>query len=220
MPTVCDPSPCLRRSGARRLGKRPASTRLSSRWRENGVDCTERKADGCVNLTILVGNPKPKSRTLGVAATVADALTPTGSRGTATSIDLADVAMELFDHESAIVPALLEQVASSDVVIVASPTYKATYTGLLKSFLDRYGNNSLASIVAVPVMTGAAPIHALAPEVSLRPLLVELGASVPCRGLFVTEGDLENLDATVAKWASSAVPLIDRALGRSTGDLA
>ena len=64
-------------------------------------------------------------------------------------------------------------------MVVASPTYKATYTGLLKSFLDRYGNNALAATTCVPLMTGAAPIHALAPEAYLRPLLVELGAA--CR---------------------------------------
>jgi FMN reductase len=170
-----------------------------------------------VNLTILVGNPKPNSRTLGVAAAVADALAPPVNGSARTTIDLADVASELFDPESLIVPALLEQVASSDVVIVASPTYKATYTGMLKCFFDRYGNNSLAATVAVPVMTGAAPIHALAPEVSLRPLLVELGSSVPCRGLFVTEADFENLEGAVANWAWSAVPALDRALGGRLG---
>jgi FMN reductase len=170
-----------------------------------------------VNIGVLVGNPKPNSRTFGVAVAVAEALTRPGSSNEHTMVDLADVARELFDPDSVTVPALLEQVASSDLIIVASPTYKATYTGLLKSFLDRYGNNSLATTVAVPVMTGASSIHALAPEVFLRPLLVELGASVPCRGLFVTEGDFGTLEAVVADWALSAVPLIDSALGRPPG---
>ena len=194
---------------------RLASTRLSSRWRENVVDCVQRIVVVDVNLTILVGNPKPNSRTLGVAAAVADALAAPVNGSVRTTIDLADVASELFDAESVTVPALLEQVASSDVVIVASPTYKATYTGLLKSFLDRYGNNALATTVAVPVMTGATPIHALAPEVHLRPLLVELGASVPSRGLYVAEADFEKLEEVVADWAWSAVPLIERAVGQA-----
>ena len=105
--------------------------------------------------------------------------------------------------------------AASDLVVVASPTYKATFTGLLKAFLDRFGNNALAATVAVPVMTGAAPIHALAPEVFLRPLLIELGASVPSRGLFVTEDKFEELDEVVKDWALRAQPLIDRALQRN-----
>ncbi len=41
------------------------------------------------------------------------------------------------------------------------------------------------------------PGHLLAVEVHLRPILVELGATVPARGLFVTEPELANLDAAV-----------------------
>ena len=82
---------------------------------------------------------------------------------------MADVAPELFDPRSVTVSGLLDEVAASELVIVASPTYKATFTGLLKAFLDRYGNNALATSVAVPVMTGAAAIHVLAPDVLLRP---------------------------------------------------
>jgi FMN reductase len=165
-----------------------------------------------VHIAVLVGNPKSGSRTLRVASAVAGALERTGTPARHTTIDLADVALELFDPQSLTVSRLLDDVAASDLLIVASPTYKATYTGLLKSFLDRYGSDSLAAIVAVPVMTGAAAIHALAPEVFLRPLLIELGASVPSRGLFVTEDRFEDLDEVVADWALRARPLIDRAL--------
>jgi FMN reductase len=61
-------------------------------------------------------------------------------------------------------------------------------------------------------MTGAAPVHAPAPEVFLRPLLIELGATVPSRGLFVTEGEFDRLDAVVAEWALRARPVINREL--------
>jgi FMN reductase len=165
-----------------------------------------------VKIAVVVGNPRRSSRTLRVASEVADALDRPGVPAERVTLDLADVASELFDPQSSTVPSLLDEVASSDLVITASPTYKATYTGLLKSFLDRYGNNALAAAVAVPVMTGAAPIHALAPEVFLRPLLIELGASLPSRGLFVTEDDFDRLDEVIAGWAPVAQPLIDRAL--------
>jgi FMN reductase len=98
------------------------------------------------------------------------------------------------------------------VAVFASPTYKAAYTGLLKAFLDRYGPNGLAGTVAVPVMTGGWPGHLLAVEVHLRPVLVELGASIPSRGLYVTEPELAKLDAAVEKWSATALPLISRAL--------
>ena len=166
-----------------------------------------------MSIAVVVGNPKAGSRTLRVAQVVADVL---GNRlGDTTDrvvVDLADVANELFDYPSETVDGLLASVASSDIVIAASPTYKATYTGLLKVFFDRYGNNGLAGTVAVPVMTGAAPIHALAPEVHLRPLLVELGASTPTRGLYVTEAQFDDLGGVIGAWADAAIPLLARSL--------
>ncbi len=107
---------------------------------------------------------------------------------------------------------LTAEVAAAGIAIFASPTYKAAYTGMLKAFLDRYGSNGLAGTVAVPVMTGGWAGHLLAVEVHLRPVLVELGATVPARGLYVTEPEFPALDATVARWAETALPLIRRAL--------
>ena len=70
----------------------------------------------------------------------------------------------------------------ADLLVVASPTYKATYTGLLKLFLDQIGADDLAGVVTVPVMVGAGAGHALAVETHLRPVLVELGAAMPTQG--------------------------------------
>jgi FMN reductase len=74
-------------------------------------------------------------------------------------------------------------------VVVASPTYKATYTGLLKAFLDRFPHQGLGGVTAVPLMLGGSPAHTLAIEHGLRPLLVELGASVPTGGLYVLDSE-------------------------------
>jgi FMN reductase len=166
-----------------------------------------------MRIAVVVGNPKINSRTLRVALTVADALS---ARLNITSdrlvVDLADVASELFDPGSERVNDLLTAVAASQVIVVASPTFKATYTGLLKAFFDGYPTNALDSAVAVGVMTGAAPIHALAAEVHLRPLLVELGAVAPTRSLYVTEQQFDDLDGVIGPWADAAGPLIARHL--------
>ena len=165
------------------------------------------------SVAVVVGNPKAQSRTLRVALAVADVLdhrlVESSSR---LVVDLADMAAELFDPGSRTVMDQLEAVAASDLIVVASPTFKATFTGLLKSFFDRYATNALSPAVAVAVMTGASPIHTLAPEVHLRPLLVELGATVPARSLYVTESQLDDLYPAIRAWADSAGPLIERAL--------
>lgn len=158
------------------------------------------------NVATLVGNPKPASRTLAVAEAVRTALF--GSEFEGPTIDLAEHTRELFEWPSASMDALVGSVAAADVLIVASPTYKASYTGLLKAFLDRYPHNGLDGVVAVPVMTGSDLGHSMAPEVHLRSLLVELGATVPTRGLYFVTGNIDRLDAVVAAWADENRPRV------------
>src|SRR5580692_7489537 len=147
-------------------------------------------------IAVVTGNPKPASRTHSVALAVADALAKElPGAETDPVIDLAGYAPRLFDWSDEELIALTAQVAAADI-------------GLLKAFLDRYGSNGLAGVTAVPVMTGGWPGHLLAVEVHLRPVLVELGATVPARGLYVTEPELADLDAAVAKWAATAAPLV------------
>lgn len=166
------------------------------------------------SVAVVVGNPTPRSRTRQAAETVAEAAAraagvPGGDR---VVIDLADLGPQLFDWSSAEVRAAVEAVRSSALAVVASPTYKATYTGLLKSFLDWFGTTDLGGVVAVPLMVGAGRAHALAVEVHLRPVLVELGATLPTRGLFVTEDQLGRLDEVVAAWLQEAGPLLRAAV--------
>lgn len=154
-----------------------------------------------MEVTVLVGNPKPQSRTRAVAETLAaDVVVRTGGQ-LGETVDLTDYSASIFRWPDETMAALNARVAASDVVVVASPTYKAAYTGLLKAFLDRYPNDGLAGVTAIPVMTGASAEHAMAVETSLRPVLVELGASVPTRGLFFPVTQMDQMQATVAAWA-------------------
>ncbi len=165
-----------------------------------------------MSVAVVVGNPKPQSRTLGAALGLAEALKPVTGDVEPLVVDLATLGTSLLDWGATEVGELNDAVAAADLVIVASPTYKATYTGLLKVFLDRYQHNGLAGTVAIPLMTGAAPIHALAPEVYLKPLLTELGASVPTRSVYLVESSFEDIPAAVAPWAADALPILGRAL--------
>jgi FMN reductase len=118
-------------------------------------------------------------------------------------IDLCDYARDIFRWPHDELAALALSVASADLAVFASPTYKASYTGLLKAFLDRYPNGGLTGLTAVPVMTGSDPIHGMAPEVALRPLLVELGASAPTRGLYFVMSQMGVVDQVLDEWAAS-----------------
>jgi FMN reductase len=141
-----------------------------------------------MSVVAVVGNPKPRSRTYDAAQVVVQQLT---GRGPDLSLDLADFGAGLLDWSDPDVGAAVEQVKAAELIVVASPTYKATYTGLLKLFLDRFGAGSLAGVTAVPVMLGGDWRHSLAPEAFLKPVLSELGASQPTRGLFLLDSDAD-----------------------------
>ncbi|MGN6160528.1 MAG: NADPH-dependent FMN reductase [Marmoricola sp.] len=139
-----------------------------------------------MSVAVLVGNPKPRSRTRAAAVRVASELY--GARPDF-EIDLADFGPALLDAGNDWLDAAIEQVSQSRRLVVASPTYKGSYTGLLKVFLDRIGPGGLSDVTAIPLMLGADHRHALAVEAFLKPVLNELGASTPTRGIFLLDQD-------------------------------
>ena len=159
-------------------------------------------------VVALVGNPRPDSRTHRIARTLAAELGRVLAAPPAEEVDLAVLGPAVLDPADAASAAAVERTLAADVLVVASPTYKATYSGLLKAFLDRVGTGALRGTRAVPVLLGGAPDHRLAVDVHLTPLLLELGASVPARGLFVLESELDGFDVTASAWAADAVPAL------------
>ncbi|GCD91385.1 NADPH-dependent FMN reductase [Nocardioides sp. LS1] len=158
---------------------------------------------GTRRVAVVVGNPKPESRTLAAATYVARELT---GQDPDLVVDLAVLGTALLDWTDPTVAGLVEEVGDADLVVVASPTYKATYTGLLKLFLDRFATDGLSG-VAVPLMLGAGPAHALAPELTLRPVLTEIGALVVTPGLYVLDAAHDD-PTTYAAWLDRVRPAV------------
>lgn len=153
-------------------------------------------------ITVVAGNPKPASRTLAAATRLAEQLT---GRPVDHTVDVVDLGPGLLGWGDPAVAEAVRTVASSDLVVVASPTFKASYTGILKLFLDQFETGTgLGGVVVVPLMLGAAPHHAMAPEVFLRPVLVELGAIVATPALYLIDRTFTedgHLEAYAATWA-------------------
>jgi FMN reductase len=152
-------------------------------------------------VVTLVGNPRPESRTHGVAHTLARELCRVLGAGHPSTVDLAPLGSRVLDPSDEQARGAERRVLDADLLVVASPTYMATYSGLLKAFLDRLETGSLAGTAAVPILLGGAPDHRLAVDVHFTPLLLELGADVPARGLFVLESDASRFGEYASKWA-------------------
>jgi FMN reductase len=153
-----------------------------------------------MSVAVVVGNPKPASRTLDAATRVATRL---GGGPPDVIIDVVGLGPGLLSWGDPAVTEAVTAVRQSAAVVVASPTYKATYTGVLKLFLDQFSAGWLNGVVAFPLMLGGAWVHALAPEVFLKPVLVELGAFCPVRGLYLLETDYESPDG-LDDWIDTA----------------
>jgi len=159
-------------------------------------------------IVALSGNPRAGSRTLLVAQTLAGVLAERLGAGAVTSLDLAEVAPQLFAASAPDADRYAGVLAGASVAVVATPVYKASYTGLLKTFLDRYPSGGLRGVLAVPVVVSASPAHSFVAEHLLRPLLVELGASAPTRPFAVTELQLPDLDDLAAAWVDEAAGVV------------
>lgn len=169
-----------------------------------------------LKIAVVVGNPRVGSRTRLAADALAEGIAAlaqsVGRAATIDVVELAPLGSKLFTFPSAGVDGAMALVQAADVLVVASPTYKASYTGLLKAFFDRFAAGSLNGVVAVPLMLGGAATHALAVDTHLHPLLLEIGASLPTRGLFVLESELDQLSATIAAWSSANALILTRLL--------
>ena len=127
---------------------------------------------------------------------------------TAGEVDLAELGPRVLDPADPRAGAAVADVLGSDVLVVASPTYKASYSGLLKAFLDRFATGGLAGANAVPILLGGTPDHRLAVDLHFAPLLLELGAKVPARGLFVLESEVGDFGSFAAAWAEDHAPAL------------
>jgi FMN reductase len=157
-----------------------------------------------MRVAVVVGNPKPKSRTHDAGVLVARTL---AGKDPDLVLDLIELGPALLQFGNADVERAVQSVRQCDVAVFASPTYKATYTGLLKLFLDQFPSDGLAGVIGIPLMLGAGPAHAMAPDLLLKPVLVELGATCPMPGLYLidkTFAEDPRLDTRHDSWATRA----------------
>ncbi|WP_369241611.1 NADPH-dependent FMN reductase [Streptomyces sp. R21] len=122
-------------------------------------------------------------------------------------------------------PAIVEAtelVARADGVVIATPVYKAAYSGALKALLDLLPQYALTGKTVLPLATGGSVAHVLAIDYALRPVLSSMGAGHIVQGWFTLDKDItaeEDGSLTVAPGAAEALTqVVDQfsaALGRT-----
>jgi FMN reductase len=134
----------------------------------------------------ISGSPRAPSKSKALAELMLRSL---ANAGCATElIDVADLPAEALVARAPApeIDAAIATLAASQIVIAATPTYRALYTGVLKSFFDLMPHGHFANKICVPVQTGAAPAHFLAIEYGLRPLFASLDGTA-ISGVYATD---------------------------------
>ena len=132
-----------------------------------------------------------KTRTL-VQTVVATAASQFDTAGTI--YDLADFAPSLALGRRAgdldpSARAALEVILSADALVVGSPVYKGSYTGLFKHLIDLIDPPALADKPVLLTATGGGDRHALVIEHQLRPLFGFFEARTLPTGVYAADRD-------------------------------
>ena len=140
------------------------------------------------------------------AATVAQ-LTGLGIEASVDTIELRDLAHDITNNLlTGFAPAPLESaintVVSADALIVVTPIFSTSYSGLFKSFIDVLDPDALTG---KPVLIGAnagTARHSLAIDYAIRPLFAYLHAEAVSTGVFAASSDWGSAADQVAPLSS------------------
>lgn len=178
-----------------------------------------------LKVVAVSGNLQRPSRTLVLVESLLAAL------GRATPIDthlieLGHIAPSLAGalHRSqlpAAVEAEIAAIESADLLLVASPVYRASYTGLFKHLFDFVHHEALIDVPVLLAATGGSDRHALVIDHQLRPLFSFFQARTLPIGVYAAEKDFEGhaigsgaLRERVALAVDRALPLLTAARSR------
>jgi FMN reductase len=143
------------------------------------------------NIVIISGSPNASSRLNGITQYVEQQLIEKNI-----AVDLITVVSlpaEDLIHARFGSPAIVEAnklVENADAVIIASPVYKASFTGVLKTFLDLLPQKGLDGKIIAPLFIGGTIAHLLSIDYSLKPVLASMGAKIYVSGVYAVDSQI------------------------------
>ena len=143
-----------------------------------------------MTVLLIAGSPSDRSRSAALLEEVSRRLRGRAEVERLHIRDLSPQALLLADAEHRSVAAACEQVQRARAIVIATPVYKAAYSGVLKVFLDLLPQTALRDKVVLPIATGGSPHHMLALDYALRPVLQSLAARHILPGVYATDSQV------------------------------
>ena len=104
---------------------------------------------------------------------------------------------------------LLQQIANADGLVIATPVYKASFSGALKTVLDLLPERALAHKIVLPMATGGSIAHMLAVDYALKPVLSALKAQELLHGIFAEDSQIAYAEGSAQ---AQLVPVLEQRL--------
>lgn len=148
-------------------------------------------------VVVTAGLSQPSSTRL-LADKLADAtrsaLAGRGEDAEVTIVELRDLATDVVNNlltgfPSAALAKAIEAVTHADGLIVVTPIYTGSYSGLFKSFFDVVDNTALEGIPVVLAATGGTERHSLVLDYQLRPMFAYLRAAPVATAVYAASSD-------------------------------
>lgn len=144
-----------------------------------------------MTILLLGGSPAAPSSTGRLLDHVGDKLAALGHRLSKLNVrDLPAKALLHADFADLALKRALDAVAEADAIVIATPVYKASFTGILKAFLDLLPQDGLKDKLVLPLATGGSQSHMLALDYALRPVLQALDARQVFTSIYATSQQL------------------------------
>lgn len=144
-----------------------------------------------MSILLVSGSPSASSRSAAVLAYAKNRYVDAGLDVALVSIrDFPAEDLVLARYDSPAFAGFVRQVAAASAIVVATPVYKAAYSGGLKTLLDILPQTAFRGKTVLGIATGGSPAHQLVLDYSLKPLFSALGASDLHQGVYLTDTQL------------------------------
>lgn len=171
-------------------------------------------------VVITAGLSQPSSTRLladRIADSVAAGITARGEAADVEFVELRELAVDLATSMAAggmvtgRVAEVRDQVSAADGLVVVTPVFTASYSGLLKMFFDLLDTDALNGMPTIIAATAGTARHSLVLDHAMRPLLTYLRAVVVPTGVFAATDDFgssEELSGRISRAAGELASLM------------
>ena len=115
------------------------------------------------------------------------------------------------DVQAPAIAEALRKIEAAQAIILVTPIYKGSYSGLLKAFIDLMPQYAMRGKYILPVAVGGSLAHMQMLDYSLRPVLQTMWPAHIGQGTFVLDQHVL-MDKDKSPLAESALPLLRQAL--------